>query len=103
MLSQSSISDISGSVSSFYREQRFNSKVWLAIRDMTKDLWNSTDPILGNLVPNSVWVGYSEGSVRQNAALPTLAAVTGGAMSIAAIPNQITTPAGVGRHEELTA
>jgi hypothetical protein len=92
-VSQSSISDISGSASSFYREQRFNSKAWLGIRDMTKDFW-TTDSILGNLVPSSVWVGYSEGSVRQNGPLSTLAAVTGGATSIAAIPNGITAAAG---------
>jgi hypothetical protein len=94
MVSQSSISDISGTASSFYREQRFNSTAWLGVRDMTKDFWSSTDSILGNLVPSSVWVGYSEGSIRQNAALPTLAAVTGGATSMAAIPNGITAAAG---------
>jgi hypothetical protein len=96
MVSQSSISDISGSASSFYSEQRFNSTAWLGVRDMTKDFWNSNGSVLGNLVPSSVWVGYSEGSVRQNVALPTLAAVTGGATSIAAIPNGIAGAASTG-------
>jgi len=83
MFSQSSLSDLSGTASSFYREQRFNSKAWLGLRDLTTGLSNSADTVIGNVVPTNVWFGYSEGDVRQN-----VGAVTGGAiaaMSVAAI------------------
>ena len=76
MFSQSSISDLSGTASSFYREQRFNSRAWLGLRDITQGFSTAPDSVLGNLVPSSVWVGYSEGAVRQNAGATTL---TGGA------------------------
>src|SRR5262249_54676444 len=66
MFSQNSISDLSGTASSFYRQQRFDSKAWLGLRDITQGFSNSTDSVLGNLVPNSVWATYSEGAVKQN-------------------------------------
>jgi hypothetical protein len=83
MFSQSSISDLSGTASSFYREQRFNSKVWLGLRDITQGFSKSPNSALENLVPSNVYVGYSEGAVRQIAGATTL---TGGATSVAPIP-----------------
>ena len=86
MFSQNSISDLSGTASSFYREQRFDSKAWLGLRDITKGFSNSKDDskedsALGNLVPSNVWVGYSEGAVKQSVGAltvgpPTVAVVS---------------------------
>ena len=73
-LSQSLISNISEGPISFYREQRFDSKAWLGLRDVYKDYWNSGS-FLENFVPNTVWIGYSVGSVRRNGPdLPAAAA-----------------------------
>jgi hypothetical protein len=72
MFSQNSISDLSGTASSFYREQRFDSKAWLGLRDITKGFSNSPDSVLGSLVPSNVWVGYSEGAIKQSVGALTL-------------------------------
>src|SRR5262245_2321829 len=63
MFSQSSLSDLSGTASSFYREQRFNSKAWLGLRDLANSFSNVP---VSNFVPNSLWVGYSEGAAKYN-------------------------------------
>jgi hypothetical protein len=80
MFSQSSLSDLSGTASSFYREQRFDSKAWLGLREIA-GLSNSTDSVLGNLVPSNVWVGYGEGAVKQN-----VGALTVGPEAVSLIP-----------------
>jgi hypothetical protein len=80
MFSQSSISDLSGTASSFYREQRFDSKAWLGLRDITNGFSNSPDSVLGNLVPSNVWFGYGEGAVKQN-----VGALTVGPAAVAVI------------------
>jgi hypothetical protein len=87
MFSQSSISDLSETASSFYRQQRFDSKAWLGLRDITKGFSNSTDSVVGNLVPNSVWVTYSEGAVKQN-----VGALTVGPETIVAVASSTTDP-----------
>src|SRR5262245_43468490 len=46
--SQSSISDVSGTASSFYREQRLDAKAWLGLRDIANGFSNSTGSVLGN-------------------------------------------------------
>src|SRR5262249_6846199 len=76
MFSQNSISDLSGTTSSFYREQRFDSKAWLGLRDITKGFSNSPDSVWGSLVPSSVWVGYSEGAVKQSVGALTVGPAT---------------------------
>jgi hypothetical protein len=80
MFSQNSISDLSGTASSFYREQRFDSKAWLGLREIT-GFSNSTDSVLGNLVPSNVWVSYGEGAVKQN-----VLALTVGPAAVALTP-----------------
>jgi len=76
MFSQNSISDLSGTASSFYREQRFDSKAWLGLRDAVKGFSNSKDSVLGNLVPSNIWVGYSEGAVKQSVGALTVGPAT---------------------------
>src|SRR5262249_54504376 len=85
MFSQSSISDLSGTASSFYRQQRFDSKAWLGLRDITQGF--AKDSVLGNLVPNSVWATYSEGAVKQN-----VGALTVGPDSVVALASSTTDP-----------
>jgi hypothetical protein len=83
MFSQSTISDLSGTAASFYREQRFNSKAWLGVRDVVTGSSNWADSTVVTLLPSSVWAGYSEGAVTQNAAAKGL---MGGSTSLAALP-----------------
>ena len=70
MFSQSSISNIIDDPASFYREQRFDSKAWLGIRDLFKGFGNAQDSVLGNFLPSNVWVSYGESNVRRTA-VPT--------------------------------
>jgi hypothetical protein len=91
MFSQSSISDLSGTGSSFYREQRFNSKAWLGLRDISNGFSNSTDSLVGNLVPSNVWVGYSEGAAKRNIGATTL---TGGPTTAMPVGTAALTDAG---------
>jgi hypothetical protein len=79
--SQSMISNITDSPTSFYKEQRFDSKAWLGLRDLS----NSADSFVGNLVPSSVWVGYGEGDVRRNGASMSAATINGLSMPAATI------------------
>jgi hypothetical protein len=72
MVSQSSISNIWDDPTSFYREQRFDSKAWLGVRDLFKSFGNPEDSLVGYLLPTSVWVGYGEGNVKSaNPSMPT--------------------------------
>jgi hypothetical protein len=63
--SQSSISNITEGPNSFYREQRYDSKVWVGVRDAYSNILSS-DSLLGTLAPTNIWVGYGEGNVRRN-------------------------------------
>src|SRR5438270_14031897 len=64
MFSQSSISNIIDDPASFYREQRFDSKAWLGVRDLCKGFGNSQDSLRGNFLPSNVWGSYCECNVR---------------------------------------
>jgi hypothetical protein len=70
VFSGTSVSDISGDPASFYREQRFDSRAWLGVRDIGKDLWNLKSPLHDVLAPSNAWVGYSEGTARTSIYLP---------------------------------